>query len=186
MCVLKPPSSAAVGAVGTGCTAHRCSGRPQVSFSVHRSPARSRAAFRATSFGEVLLAPHSKRSSASDLVCEANTKHKVWIRRARFFLSACRISNCARTKCTGGNRRAGEQAVLGPTARGMGAAPLTHGQARHACRHRLQSSQVLRSGAPQVSFSLRHDIKAWRTLPLYHALTPDCLKISISLFRLLF
>ena len=28
-----------------------------------------------------MLAPHSKRSSASDLVCEANTKHKVWIRR---------------------------------------------------------------------------------------------------------
>jgi hypothetical protein len=27
------------------------------------------------------LAPHSKRSSASDLVCEANTKHNVWIRR---------------------------------------------------------------------------------------------------------
>ena len=27
------------------------------------------------------MAPHSKRSSASDLVCEANTKHKVWIRR---------------------------------------------------------------------------------------------------------
>ena len=30
---------------------------------------------------EVLLAPHSKRSSASDFVCEANTKHNVWIRR---------------------------------------------------------------------------------------------------------
>ena len=27
------------------------------------------------------MAPHSKRSSASDLVCEANTKHNVWIRR---------------------------------------------------------------------------------------------------------
>ena len=27
------------------------------------------------------MAPHSKRSSASDLVCEANTKHEVWIRR---------------------------------------------------------------------------------------------------------
>ena len=48
----------------------------------HRSPARSRqSSFRATSFREVLLAPHSKRSSASDLVCEANTKHNVWIRR---------------------------------------------------------------------------------------------------------
>ena len=33
--------------------------------------------FRATSFREILLAPHSKRSSTSDLVCEANTKHKV-------------------------------------------------------------------------------------------------------------
>ena len=40
-----------------------------------------KSSFRATSFGEVLLAPHSKRSSASDLVCEANTKHNVWIRR---------------------------------------------------------------------------------------------------------
>ena len=28
------------------------------------------------------MAPHSKRSSASDLVCEANTKHKVWISKA--------------------------------------------------------------------------------------------------------
>ena len=27
------------------------------------------------------MAPHSKHSSASDLVCEANIKHKVWIRR---------------------------------------------------------------------------------------------------------
>ena len=27
------------------------------------------------------MAPHSKRSSTSDLVCEANTKHNVWIRR---------------------------------------------------------------------------------------------------------
>ena len=27
------------------------------------------------------MSPHSKRSSTSDLVCEANTKHKVWIRR---------------------------------------------------------------------------------------------------------
>ena len=27
------------------------------------------------------MAPHSKRSSASDLVCEANTKHEVWIKR---------------------------------------------------------------------------------------------------------
>ena len=44
-----------------------------------------------------------------------------------------RISNCARTKRTGGNRRAGEQAGLGPTARGAGAAPLTYGQARYAC-----------------------------------------------------
>jgi hypothetical protein len=26
------------------------------------------------------LAPHSKRSSASDPVCEANTEHKVWIK----------------------------------------------------------------------------------------------------------
>jgi hypothetical protein len=40
-----------------------------------------KSSFRATSFREVLLAPHSKRSSASDLFCEANTKHKVWIRR---------------------------------------------------------------------------------------------------------
>ena len=32
------------------------------------------------------MAPHSKRSSTSDLVCEANTKHKQGvIRRARFF-----------------------------------------------------------------------------------------------------
>ena len=47
--------------------------RPQVSLSVI---ARLQSSFRATSFREVLLAPHSKRSSASDLVCEANTKHK--------------------------------------------------------------------------------------------------------------
>ena len=50
-------------------------GRPQVSFSaIVRLLFQS--SFRATSFREVLLAPHSKRSSASDLVCEANTKHK--------------------------------------------------------------------------------------------------------------
>ena len=44
-----------------------------------------------------------------------------------------RRTTCARTKCTGGNRRAGKQEVLGPTARGTGATPLTSGQARHAC-----------------------------------------------------
>ena len=45
MCVLKPPSSAAVGAVGTGCTAHRCAQAPASELLGHRSPARSRAAF---------------------------------------------------------------------------------------------------------------------------------------------
>ena len=39
-------------------------------------PSLFQSSFRASPFREVLLAPHSKRSSASDLVCEANTKHK--------------------------------------------------------------------------------------------------------------
>ena len=65
---------------GTGCTAHRCSGARRAAF--RSSLACSfQNSFRATSFREVLLAPHSKRSSASDLVCEANTKHEVWISR---------------------------------------------------------------------------------------------------------
>jgi hypothetical protein len=34
--------------------------------------------FRDTPFRELLLAPHSKRSSASDPVCEANTGHEEW------------------------------------------------------------------------------------------------------------
>jgi len=38
-------------------------------------------------------------------------------------MSTCRILKCARTKCTGGNWRAGEQAGLGPTARGTGGQP---------------------------------------------------------------
>jgi hypothetical protein len=81
---------------------------------------------------ELLLAPHSKRSGASDPIGEANTNHKVWT-QGYAFLSSCRIPKFARTKCTGGNWRAGEQAGLGPTARDTGAAPLTHEQARHAC-----------------------------------------------------
>ena len=41
--------------------------------------------FRDTPFKELLLSPHSKRSSVSDPICEANTKHKVWIQRVAFF-----------------------------------------------------------------------------------------------------
>ena len=59
------------------------------------------------------------------------SKHKA--QGAELVLSTCHIPKCARTKCTGENWRAGEQAGLGPTARGTGAAPPTHGKARHAC-----------------------------------------------------
>jgi hypothetical protein len=96
--------------------------------------------FRDTPFKELLLAPHSKRFSASDHICEANTNHKVWT-QGYAFLSTCRTPKCARTKCTGGNWRAGEQAGLGPTAHGTGAAPLTHGQARHACCSRCSPNE---------------------------------------------
>ncbi len=33
----------------------------------------------------LLLAPQRKRSGAPDLVCEANMKHTVWVKRVRFF-----------------------------------------------------------------------------------------------------
>jgi len=80
--------------------------------------------FRDTPFKELLLAPHSKRSSASDPICEANTKHKVWIQSGTIFLSTCRIPKCARKVHGWELESAGEQAGLGPTARGTGAAPL--------------------------------------------------------------
>ena len=51
-------------------------GRPQGSFSVIARLLVPEQLSRHLLQVEVLLAPHSKRSSASDLVCEANTKHK--------------------------------------------------------------------------------------------------------------
>ena len=59
--------------------------RPQASFSVIARLCSFENSFRDTPFEELLLSPHSKRSSASDPICEANTKHKVWIQRVRFF-----------------------------------------------------------------------------------------------------
>ena len=60
--------------------------RPQVSFSVIARLLVFANSFGDTPFKELLLAPHSKRSSAPDPICEANTKHKVWIQRVRFFV----------------------------------------------------------------------------------------------------
>ena len=98
----------------------------------HRSHARSRAAFAPRPSGRSCW-PLTASAPARQISSVKRTQSTRCDKEGTLFLSACRISNCARTKCTGGNRRAGEQAVLGPTARGTGAAPLTHGQARHAC-----------------------------------------------------
>ena len=98
----------------------------------HRSPARSRAAFAPRPSGRSCW-PLTASAPARQISSVKRTQSTRCDKEGTLFLSACRISNCARTKCTGGNRRAGEQAVLGPTARGTGAAPLTYGQARHAC-----------------------------------------------------
>ena len=98
----------------------------------HRSPARSRAAFAPRPSGRSCW-PLTASAPARQISSVKRTQSTRRDKDGTLFLSACRISNCARTKCTGGNRRAGEQAELGPTARGTGAAPLTYGQARHAC-----------------------------------------------------
>ena len=98
----------------------------------HRSPARSRAAFAPRPSGRSCW-PLTASAPARQISSVKRTQSTRRDKDGKLFLSACRISNCARTKCTGGNRRAGEQAVLGPTARGTGAAPLTYGKARHAC-----------------------------------------------------
>jgi hypothetical protein len=72
--------------------------------------------FRATSFREILLAPHRANAPVRQISSVKRTQSTRCDKESTLFLSACRISNCARTKCTGGNQRAGEQAVLGPTA----------------------------------------------------------------------
>ena len=85
MCVLKLPSSAAVGAAGTGCTAHRC-------FSVIARLLVPEQLFRATSFREILFAPHSK-APALQISSVKRTQSTRRDKDGTLFLSACRISN---------------------------------------------------------------------------------------------
>jgi len=105
--------------------------RPQVSFSViARLLVREQLSRHAsdTPFKELLLAPHSKRSSAPDPACEANTEDTVRYGLCAFFSHIPYSQVCAHEVHGWAHWRAGKRAGLGPTARGTGAAPLTHGQ----------------------------------------------------------
>ena len=72
----------------------------------HRSPARSRAAFAPRPSGRSCW-PLTASAPARQISSVKRTQSTRRDKDGTLFLSACRISNCARTKCTGGNRRAG-------------------------------------------------------------------------------
>ena len=72
----------------------------------HRSPARSRAAFAPRPSGRSCW-PLTASAPARQISSVKRTQSTRRDKDGTLFLSACRISNCARAKCTGGNRRAG-------------------------------------------------------------------------------
>ena len=72
----------------------------------HRSPARSRAAFAPRPSGRSCW-PLTASAPARQISSVKRTQSTRRDKDGTLFLSACRISNCARTKCTGGKRRAG-------------------------------------------------------------------------------